>query len=49
MAKIGKYKQRVGHRDEWMEVEFDVSVNREGEFTTTLKEEDVKISKLALF
>ena len=45
MARVGKEKVRVGERDEYMEVEFVVFVNADGEFTTTLNESDVDMIK----
>ncbi len=45
MPKIGKTKIRVGDKDDYMEIEFDVSVNNYGEFTTTLNPGDVDMIK----
>lgn len=46
MPIIGKEKIRVSDKNDrsfYMEVEFSLNVNSDGYFTTTLKEEDVKI------
>lgn len=43
MGKVGKERVKVGEKDDYFEIYFDINVNVEGEFTTTLRESDVKI------
>lgn len=43
MAKVCKENVRVGKRDDYIHVEFDVNVNVDGLFTTTLKPQDVEL------
>ncbi len=43
MPKVGKSRIKVGDSDDYLEIEFEVSVNVEGEFTTTLNQADADI------
>ncbi len=43
MPKVTTQKVKVGEDNDYLLVSYDVNVNVEGEFTTTLKQEDVKI------
>ncbi len=42
MARVSKEKMRIGDKDEFIILDFEVNVTVEGLFTTTLKKEDAK-------